>query len=48
MRLTPTCPAARKCRNDLVDIFFLHGSDSKPFKDYLAEKGLQGRFTELR
>lgn len=41
-------PAARQCRNDMVDLFFIHGMDSKPFQDYLAQRGKAGLFLELR
>ncbi len=37
-------PETKKARNDLVDLFFLHGSDSKELNDYLKKKAEQIRF----
>ena len=37
-------PEAKKARNDLVDLFFLYGSDSKELNDYLKNKAEQINF----
>jgi pimeloyl-ACP methyl ester carboxylesterase len=41
-------PEAKKARNDLVDLFFLHGSASKELNDYLKNKAEQIRFQGLK
>ena len=41
-------PESRQARNDLVDLFFLHGKDSPELLDYLSREGPGSRFLEIR